>query len=632
MLRRPRSPAHRVAAAVLVLLSSSPVVAGPISAHDTTWVSGTTGDWSDSGNWQQGVPTSIDTANFFGTGTANLDGTPVASKLVVTGTATLRSGSLALGDNLQVYNSGRLNLTASDALGSAAITTNKSDMGVGGDNNWLILGSSGNASASLTATTGDLNVGFEGNGNFLGTNIPADINNPVVKPATGSGKASITAQAIKISSAASAGATDYNWLGTYGQGDTLSATTLVVGDSGDQGGAENYGGSWTVGATSVGNNPGSDGNYITIADGGSLTTTGVFTVGVSGTNNALYLGDHTGGTLNMAGSSQNLVIGQNAGANGNNVTVAAGSTLTVQKAVTVGYSGQSNTLDILGGSTATSGGAEIGYQSSSTGNAVTVSGAGTTWTMNGSVRLGVDGSSNTFGITNGAVVTLTAANKDFTVGYSRTASSNSNTLTVDGAGSKLVMHASSTALFVSGYAGSAVGTGNKAIVTNGGVLEVDDVAVGPGGTLAGDSTVDGNVTAAAGGVIAPGNGTDGTLGTLAVTGNVTLAHLGTYGVLDIDVVSGAADLLTVGGTLDVSGATLHTDFTGAASFTPLVIATYGTLVGTFGTVQGLPVGWSIDYHYQSQNQIALVPEPSTIVLAGIGLAGLMARRLRRRNR
>lgn len=629
MPSRPSRRALRVATAALVLCSSSPVVAGPVNpAQDTTWNVGT-GDWSTDGNWTNGVPRNIDTAFFTNTGTATLDGTPVASKLVVTGTATLRNGSLDLGDNLQVYDVARLNLTASDLLGSASITTNKSDMGVGGNNNWMILDSSGNASATFTVTTGDLNVGYVGNGNFLGTNIPADVNNPVVKPATGTGKASISAQAIKISSDPAAGATDYNWLGTYGQGDTLSATTLVVGDAGDQGGAENYGGSWTVGATAIGNNATSSGNYVTIADGGSFTTTGAFTVGVSGSGNTVYLGDHTAGSLDLGSSSQNLIIGQNAGANGNSLSMDAASSLLVQKAIIVGDSGSTNTLVIHNGGTVVSDSADIGVQSSSTGNAVTVDGS--VWSLTGgSVRVGVNGSGNTFEIVNGGGVTMSTADKDFTVGYSRNSASNNNTLRVDGTGSKLLMTGPNTALWVSGVQGVGGGTGNKVIVTNGGELDVQAVAVTTGGLLAGDSTVKGDVTVAGNGVIAPGDGTDGTLGTLAIVGNLSLAAFGSVGVLDIDVVSGVADVVTVTGALDITGATLHTDFSGAASFTPLVIATYGTLTGTFAVVQGLPPGWSIDYHYQSLNQIALVPEPSTLVLAGIGMAGLLARRWRRR--
>ncbi len=56
-----------------------------------------------------------------------------------------------------------------------------------------------------------------------------------------------------------------------------------------------------------------------------------------------------------------------------------------------------------------------------------------------------------------------------------------------------------------------------------------------------------------------------------------------------------------------------------------VIATYGSLVGTFNSVSGLPSGYTVDYNFNNANQIAvdLVPEPGTIGMVGLGVMALM---------
>ena len=131
-------------------------------------------------------------------------------------------------------------------------------------------------------------------------------------------------------------------------------------------------------------------------------------------------------------------------------------------------------------------------------------------------------------------------------------------------------------------------------------------------TLKGNGAVVGSVTTASTATVAPGE----SIGTLTVSGNATLG-----GTLDAeyDGSSSAADLLAVSGALDVSSATLSLTNLGAPSpVGTYVLATYGTLAGTFPTVTGLPAGYNIDYHYagaNSGNSIALVvPEPATLVL------------------
>jgi fibronectin-binding autotransporter adhesin len=152
------------------------------------------------------------------------------------------------------------------------------------------------------------------------------------------------------------------------------------------------------------------------------------------------------------------------------------------------------------------------------------------------------------------------------------------------------------------------------------VLAYTTFGLGGTQTLKGNGTVKGNtVTAAAGSHVQPG----ASIGTLNVTGNLTVG-----GTLDVEYNSntGAIDLLAVSGTLDLSVATIQFSNLGTGAggpAYPAVFATYGTLAGTAVATPGMPAGYWVDYHYNNENKIALVPEPSMIMsllLAGMGLA------------
>jgi autotransporter-associated beta strand protein len=136
--------------------------------------------------------------------------------------------------------------------------------------------------------------------------------------------------------------------------------------------------------------------------------------------------------------------------------------------------------------------------------------------------------------------------------------------------------------------GGTTYTGTTSI--NGGILEVDTngysaMTVAPTATLKGSGSTTGTVAISSGGTLAPGIN----VGTFAA-GSTTLA--GTY-ACEVDGATG--DRLTVTGSLDLTGATL--------AITPLadptasyVIASYTTtLTGTFATVTGLPVGYTVHY-------------------------------------
>ena len=121
---------------------------------------------------------------------------------------------------------------------------------------------------------------------------------------------------------------------------------------------------------------------------------------------------------------------------------------------------------------------------------------------------------------------------------------------------------------------------------------------------------------ALGGTIDPGNATTPiatlTLGNaLTVNGGVAEEYDGTG--------SGSSDKLGVAGALTLGGgSTLSlTDLNVAADDAAYVLASYGTLSGTFGTVTGLPTGYTLNYTYLG-NEIALIGSvaPSTLYFTG----------------
>jgi hypothetical protein len=185
-------------------------------------------------------------------------------------------------------------------------------------------------------------------------------------------------------------------------------------------------------------------------------------------------------------------------------------------------------------------------------------------------------------------------------------------------------------------------TAGSLSLINGGSMTAGSVVIN-GGTLLGTGTIAAPTTI--GGIISPGNAG---IGTLTVSNNVTwnagnawLFQLGAPAASLNDAITGSdADLLSLTGAFTQgTGSTFNFDFSGGSdgwyklvdytstNFTP------GT--NTSFAATNVPAGKSANFVVDSGSTalyVQIVPEPSTLAIAGlgIGLAGLIASRRRRR--
>lgn len=147
------------------------------------------------------------------------------------------------------------------------------------------------------------------------------------------------------------------------------------------------------------------------------------------------------------------------------------------------------------------------------------------------------------------------------------------------------------------YTGATTINGGTLLINGDQSLATGTVTVNTGGTLGGTGTIGGTVNALAGSTVAPGT----TIGTLTTAGPATLA-----GSLAVQLDATSADRLNVGGVLDLAGVTLDVTELAAASQPVYIIASYGSLSGTFAGINGIPSGYQLDYDYNDLPQIALV--------------------------
>jgi len=452
------------------------------------------------------------------------------------------------------------------------------------------------------------------------------------------------------------GANGFGYM-TITNGGTLMANQIILGSGSPTGATRTNGGQGTL-TISDGGTVFATNHTLALVIGGGTGSVGNVSINSGGLlvlgTNTIIVGQNGGGNLalNPGGLLSNsffkslnalggLVLGQNSPGTGQ---FALATSLAVTNAgnakLIVGQSGVGTlTLDpganlIVDQLLATNGGnSVISF------NAGTLSTRATFVTNNAtfSVGDGVNAATlsllaGTHDINDGVVVnnnaaliatgtgTLTAAFLTNTVGGTLFVNTGNLTIRTDrnvNAGTNLVQ--GGTLRYQTTAGGSGVFE-NLGVVTldNGNLIASGNIT--NSGTLRGNGVVSGNVLVTGTGQIDPGL----SIGTMVFSNDLTLA--GTYGVELDGTGAGTADVIRVVGALTLTGSTVNFTQLNPVDDPFYVIATYGTLVDTFGSTVNFPAGYDLDYNYNSANQIALVaiiPEPSALALVALGLCGVV---------
>lgn len=390
-----------------------------------------------------------------------------------------------------------------------------------------------------------------------------------------------------------------------------------------------------------------------LGNGGALTINGG-TIAANNTRNitARYSSVTIGGNFTLGAVTTGVTSGN--GSATANITFADNMGLgAATRTITIGSNGTYTLSGVLSGSAGT--GLTVNAASGATGSLV-LSGAntytGTTTVLAGKLTYGASNVISTGAVTvNGSTAVLDmGANRTDSVGTvtldgGSITGTGTSTLTSTGtfemksgsvtaalAGSGIALNKSTggtvTLSGTNTYTGATTVSAGTLLVN--GSLANTTTSVSSTATLGGTGTIGGAVSVATGGFIAPG----------ASIESLGLASLDLAGTLLVEwdtTVSPSIDLLDVTGALNLGG-------TSAVSFSNLgsgsldlntayVFAKYapGSLTGTFSSVSNLPVGFTLDYNYGGLSQIAIVPEPSTILLT-FAFAGIpLLRRSRRRS-
>ena len=500
-------------------------------------------------------------------------------------------GSVLVGDDLMIALdtvSSNNSVVVSDAGSSLTVTNGKSlNVGWSGSRNTLVISNGASANAATVSVgvssnsvsnsitvgggsgtstlnvTGDLNIGYSGTGNRVTILAGGAVSANSTKIG---GDTNANGNSMVLSGGALTNSGDFR-IGYDGASNSLviGSGTVSVGTNGT--------------ATDVGLDASSSNNSVLVAGSNSLLRVGSssrFALGYQGSGNSMVVSN--GGRVAVTNSD--AALGFDTASSNNSLTITgAGSVFSNSLAKTfyVGRVGGSNTISVLGGGTLVTGALRLGASNSSSNNLVLVSGAGSVWTNNGTIRVGSAGGYNSLLVTNGGIVRTAG---DLFVGYDAT-SSNNNIL-VDGSGSQL----SSS----SGMAIGVQGAGSLTVANGGTVTSEDGIALG---ALSGST-----------GTLNIGRfGTNDTAGVLNVT---ALGFGGGAGSINFNQRNGfvLTNDLSGYGSINQAGSGT-TILSGSNSYTGTTLVTGGTLVPAttngFGTSAvvltggklSLPVGLTV---------------------------------------
>lgn len=171
-------------------------------------------------------------------------------------------------------------------------------------------------------------------------------------------------------------------------------------------------------------------------------------------------------------------------------------------------------------------------------------------------------------------------------------------------------------LLVNAGSGATSGTGTGAVIVNN------------SGTFGGTGRIAGATTINAGAKIT--GATVGTVGTLTLASTATFSGAsGNLAQYLVDISGTTSDRLTIGGALNLSGTFDQISFSGSADGTSsYILATYGSLNGTFDAVTNLPSGYQLVYGL-TELDLTPVPEPATWLGGALALGALAYSQRRR---
>ena len=463
------------------------------------------------------------------------------------GPRTVTVGNKNSGNSLVVTNKGELHsfvtIIGTDLKKNSDVLTTSS-------NNWALITGPG---SKLIA--GELQIGNVSSGNRLVISNGAMVSSALSSSIGISGSSNsvtVTGAGCLFTNAGSL------TVGTYSQSYAATANRLLVTN-----GSGLFSDSAMIGATTN-----SFGNSVTVAGAGSFwTNSGALYVGMDGSGNSLAVAN--GATVAVGGGTNGTVVGFSADSSNNSVLVTgSNASLSITKALFVGYGGGGNTLTI------------------SNGASVTVACLG-----NGDyLSLGENsGSSNTLTVTSASTLTVNAgALSLYGIWIGDSDGSSNNCMVVSDGGRVYSTGESGIGCVEQSGDTEALITGAGSLWTNNGVLAIGArdggngvVTVANGGTLAVTEIKIANLTNTSAGTLNIGSlGGSDTAGTI-ISPTITFG-LGT-GAINFNqsnAITLSAEITGNGAVNQLGGGT--TQLTGDSTYTGPTAVTAGKLVGVTG--------------------------------------------------